>query len=312
MSISRKSFLKSTSLLLGGAVLGFHELVPKIFAGKLTGFRELRNNIGIYTEKGGTIGWYVNKEISAVIDSQFPETAENFIKGFQDRSSGKIDFLFNTHHHADHTSGNYFLKKHADHIVAHENCVKFQREQHKGEKTEDLQVYADMTFKNHWQRDLLKETVNAQYLGAAHTGGDSIIYFEKANIAHLGDLVFNGVYPFIDLPGGGIISNWIVVLEKAADTYPEDTLYIFGHAADEELVTGKKADLLVMRDYLTALLDYVTKESADGKQIEEIKKAEYIPGFETRKGMWEGALAMNIQAAYDELNKPGESNKIKE
>jgi cyclase len=302
MIISRKNFIKSSTLILGGVLFGSPDVLKGVFARKLAGFRELRNNVGIYTERGGTMGWYAADDISAVIDSQFPDTAENFMNGFREKTKNNIDYLFNTHHHADHTSGNYFLKEYADNIIAHENCPKLQKENIKLKENEEKQVYADMTFKSHWQRDVGKETINARHLGAAHTGGDSIIYFEKANIAHMGDLVFNEVYPFIDLPGVGIISNWINVLEKAADIYPEDTIYIFGHAADVELVTGKKQDLLTMRDYLSALLEFVQKETAEEKDIEEIKKAEYIPGFEKRKAMWDGALAANIQAAYEELN----------
>ncbi|RPI66012.1 MAG: MBL fold metallo-hydrolase [Ignavibacteriales bacterium] len=216
-------------------------------------------------------------------------------------------FFFNTHHHRDHTAGNFFLKKYADTIVAQENCPKFQEKQNKGTENEKMQVYADMTFKNQWQRELGKENINVQYLGPAHTGGDSIIYFEKANIAHLGDLVFNGVYPFIDLPGGGSIKGWIDVLEKASQIYPEDTLYIFGHAAEENDVVGKKADLLKMKDYLSALLEYVKKELDGGKSIDEIKKSQAIPGFEHLKENRPNALATNIQNAYDELK--GSSSK---
>jgi cyclase len=303
MIISRKNFIKSSSLILGGVLFGFSGSLPKSLVKKLSGFKELRDNIGLYTEKGGTIGWYFSEDISVVIDTQFPDTAENFYNGFKEKTTSNIDFLFNTHHHRDHTSGNYFLKQYADSIVAHENCPKYQKQQNQGTEREQLQVYADMTFKTQWQRDIGKETINAQHLGPAHTGGDIIIYFEKANIAHMGDLVFNELYPYIDLPGGGVISNWITVLEKAADLYPEDTLYIFGHAADEELLTGKKADLLKMRDYLTALLDFVKKETAENKTLEEIIKAEYIPGFEERVANRPEALAGNIQAAYEELNK---------
>jgi cyclase len=303
MIISRKNFIKSASVLAGGMFMGFRNLSAITSGNNLAGFRELRDNVGVYTERGGTIGWFVSGDISAVIDTQFPDTAENFMNGFQEKTSTNIDFLFNTHHHGDHTSGNIYLKKFADHIVAHENCPKYQQKQNKGKESEKQQVYADMLFKNNWQRDLGKETVNANHLGPAHTGGDAIIYFEKANIAHLGDLVFNQIYPYIDLPGGGVISNWIGVLEKAADLYPVDTLYIFGHAADDQLITGKKEDLLKMRDYLTALLEFVGKEIAEEKNIEEIKKAEYIPGFEHIIATREKALEGNIQAAYEELSE---------
>jgi cyclase len=299
----RKDFLKSASLIAGGVLLGFDKTLSRVLNYRNSGFRELRNNVGVYTEKGGTIGWFASKDSSAVIDSQFPDSAENFLKTFKEKFSGNFDFLFNTHHHGDHTSGNYFLKEHARRIVAQENCPRFQQMQNKGKENEKFQVYADMTFKDQWQRELETETIHAQFLGAAHTGGDSIIYFEKANIAHLGDLVFYELYPFIDLAGGGSIKGWIEVLEKAADKYPADTLYIFGHSKDPESVTGNKDELLNMRDYLTALLEFVSNGISEGKSIEDIQKTEHIPGFENRSEKWEGAFAANLQAAHDELSE---------
>jgi len=300
MNISRKNFIKSSSVIIGGVLFGFNNSLAKLVFRNVPGFKELRDNIGIYTEKGGTIGWFISDDASAVIDTQFPDSAEHFMTGFQEKRSGNIDFLFNTHHHRDHTSGNIFLKKYADKIVAHENCPILQKKQNHGEN-EKQQVYADMTFKNQWQRDLGKESINVQYLGPAHTGGDVIIYFEKANIAHLGDLVFNGIYPVIDQAGGGSIKEWITVLEAAAEKYPDDTLYIFGHAANEDMVTGNKDNLIKMRDYMTALLDFANKQIADGKDIESLKKAEFIPGFEDRKEQREGIFAANLEAAYNEI-----------
>jgi cyclase len=300
MSLTRREFLKSASLITGGVILSINNIYPKnVF--RYNGLRSLRENVGIYTERGGTMGWYVSDDSSLIIDSQFPDTAENFMNLFKEKTSGTIDFLFNTHHHGDHTSGNAYLKEYVERIVAQENCPIFQKLQNEGKENQESLVFADMTFKEQWQRELGKETINARHLGAAHTGGDSIIYFEKANIAHMGDLVFNDVYPFIDLAGGGSITNWIDVLEKAADTYPKDAIFIFGHAADEEKVTGQKSDLLRMRDYLTALLDFTKKHIDDAADIEEAKKVEFIPGFEGRKANWEEALAGNIQAAFNEL-----------
>jgi cyclase len=179
---------------------------------------------------------------------------------------------------------------------------EIQIKQNRGTENADKQVYADTTFKKTWEESIGDERVGARYFGPAHTGGDSVVYFEEANIAHVGDLVFNEVYPKIDLPGGGSIEGWIDVLELIAKRYDTNTIFIFGHGASNDMVTGKKAELNRMRDYLTALMDYVKKQISAGKNIEEVKKAEFIPPFKGRKGNWEGALAENIQAAYDEMS----------
>jgi cyclase len=107
MIMTRKNFLKSASIITGGVLFGSRSLASS-FIKPVPGFKELRNNVGIYTEKGGTMGWYFSGDSSVVIDSQFPDTAKNFLEEFRKKTPGRIDVLFNTHHHRDHTSGNFF------------------------------------------------------------------------------------------------------------------------------------------------------------------------------------------------------------
>ena len=129
-----------------------------------------------------TIGWYATKETVVVIDSQFPETAKNFIAGLKEKSSRKIDILFNTHYHGDHTSGNIYLKGLCRKNCLHrKNCRMLQEKNDKKDPSKP-QAYPDTTFMEEWSRDFGKEKVTAKYFGPAHTGGDSVIHFENANI----------------------------------------------------------------------------------------------------------------------------------
>lgn len=300
MKISRKNFIKSSSLLFGGFLVGAHKSFADVLQ-EQGGFKVLRNNIGIFTESGGTIGWYITEDAAVVIDSQMPDSAKHFLKGFEERTFRKMDFLFNTHHHGDHTAGNYVLKSAAEKIVAHENCPKLQKKAYgEGEKA-SMQVYADTVFSDKWTKEVGKEKITAAYFGPAHTGGDIIIHFENANIAHVGDIVFNNVYPFIDQKGGGSIRQWIEYLEKAEKKYDSDTTFIFGHADSDEGVTGKKKDLTEMREYFSALMDFVGKEIKKGKPVDEIKSVSSIPGAKDLIQRWEGARAANIEAAFNEL-----------
>jgi cyclase len=84
-----------------------------------------------------------------------------------------------------------------------------------------------------------------------------VVIFEKANVVHMGDLVFNRLYPVVDRPGGASIRGWIKALEDSAAAYPADAIYIFGHGKPEFGVTGDRDDLLVMRDFHSAVLDRV-------------------------------------------------------
>jgi cyclase len=303
MQISRKSFIKSASLITGGIFLGIHDSLAKILQQEDTGFKILRDNIGIYLGGGGTIFWYISDDGVVVMDTQNPGSAKSFIEGLKQKTDKKIDYLFNTHHHADHTSGNVYFKPFVNKIVANENCPKLQKKAYgEGEKAKD-QVYADTTFADKWSQSIGNEKITASYIAPAHTGGDIIIHLEKANIAHVGDLVFNRAYPFIDKNGGGSIASWVEVLEKAEKKYPDDTMFICGHADSDENTTFKKEDITSMKNYLSALLEYASKGIKNGKSPEELQKVSEIPGVKARKERWQGALAANIDAAYNELKK---------
>src|SRR5690606_8592605 len=134
-------------------------------------------------------------------------------------------------------------------IVAQANVPKLQAAAAERAGTLDRQVFADTTFEEAWRHDLGDETVTAQYFGAAHTNGDAIVHFERANVIHMGDLMFNRIYPVIDRPGGASIRNWVTVLEEAVETYPADAIYIFGHGNPKYGVTERPADIAVFRDY---------------------------------------------------------------
>ena len=294
MKLNRRSFLKSSSVFLGGLLLQGHKPIEQLLFDQ-NNFRELRNTIGIYNERGGTIGWYVNDDMIVVIDSQFPDTAKNFKKDLNSKSIGKIDYLINTHHHNDHTLGNFYLKDFTENIVAHENCTKLQLKHNKGKETENQVVTANTTFNNKWKIKLPDE-----YLTALHFG-DIIIHFENSNIVHLGDLVFNNVYPYIDNPGECTVTGWIEVLDKILNYFDKETEFIFGHANSNENVTGSKTDLINMRDYLQSLIDYVTLMLKDGNTHDQIAETNTIPGHDSRMELWKGARKMNLKAATEQI-----------
>jgi glyoxylase-like metal-dependent hydrolase (beta-lactamase superfamily II) len=143
------------------------------------------------------------------------------------------------------------------------------------------------------------EKIRTYYFGAAHTNGDSIIHFQHANIAHMGDLMFNRIYPFIDKTAGASATNWINVLDKALGTFNNDTLFVYGHGAND-IVTGTKEDLKGMMNYFEKLFAYTQEQIKAGKPKEEIMKATEIPGV----GEWKDQFkigASNLGIAYDEL-----------
>ena len=269
-----------------------------------TEFKALRRNVGVFTGGGGTIGWLSNKDAVAAIDTQFPNTAAIFLKDLPGRTGRTLDVTVNTHHHGDHTGGNAIFRPVTKSIVAHANVPDLMRARAVADKRPlDPAMLPDATFPETWQLALGDETISARYLGTGHTKGDIVVLFEKANVVHLGDLLFNRLYPVIDRPGGASVRHWVVVLEQIAKDYPADAIYVSGHGNAKFGITMARADLLVFRDYLSALLATTEAGIKAGKSKEEIQQLENLAGFPDfhvppGKG---NRLPGNLGVTYDEL-----------
>ena len=313
--MNRREFIRLSLVLSAGAALARRAAAQAAAAPvPATQFQPLRRDVGIFTGRGGTIGWLASKEALAVVDTQFPDTALICLKGIPGIGSRTIDATINTHHHLDHTGGNVVFKAASRELVAHANVPKLQfeaakRAEEQGTKIDPAasvarQVYADTTFPDVWRRQLGGEIVTAEFRGPAHTGGDAVVIFEKANVVHMGDLVFNRLYPYVDRPGGASIRGWIKSLEDSVASYPADAVYVFGHGSSKFGVTGRRDDLLVMRDFLSAVLARVEKEIAAGHDKPTVVAVENMPGFPDFHTPLPNRLGMALGAAYDELTAP--------
>ncbi len=292
---NRRQFVNSVSSALMAAML------PKAAFGA-DAFTPLRRNVGTFTGRGGTIGWLVNGDGIAVVDTQFPETAAACWTGLRERSKGPLACVFNTHHHGDHTSGNGTFRPHARRIVAHENVPRLQTEAARRQNRDDVTV-ADTTFEKEWTGQVGDETISLKYYGPAHTSGDAVIHFRSANVAHVGDLVFNRVPPFIDLTGGASSAGWIGVVEAIHRDFDDETLFIYGHGQEPYGVTGSRADLLVMRDFLSGLREYVGRGLREGKTAAELAGIEVLPGFPEHRRSGGPSLENAVKAVYEELSR---------
>jgi cyclase len=314
--MNRRDFVRSSLLLSAGFASArvLRAQAPSKSAAPATVFVPLRRDVGAFTGRGGTIGWLASKDALAVVDTQFPDTALICLKGIPGISGRTIDATINTHHHTDHTGGNVVFKAASRQLVAQVNVPRLQFEAAQrydsnvkmGSKvdaaaTVAMQVYADTTFPDVWRREMGDEIVTVEFRGPAHTGGDSVVIFEKANVVHMGDLVFNRLYPYVDRPGGATIKGWIKSLEDCHAAYPADAVYIFGHGSPGFGVTGKRDDLLVIRDFFSAVLDLVGKGVGAGHDKPTIVALDNMPGFPDFHTPLPNRLGMVLGAAYDEL-----------
>jgi cyclase len=199
VTFDRRRFLTTSSLALAGTALARVPLwgQPTTQTPPVTTFTDIRRNVGFFTGQGGTIGWLAAAAGAVAVDAQFPATAKACVEGLQQRSAKGIDMLINTHHHGDHTAGNVAFRPAVKRIVQQERCAKLHRETTEKAGTAAQQAYADVTFGESWSQDVGDEKLWGYYYGPGHTGGDAVIVFERANVVHMGDLMFNRVHPRI-------------------------------------------------------------------------------------------------------------------
>ncbi|MFB9843089.1 MBL fold metallo-hydrolase [Mucilaginibacter ginsenosidivorans] len=296
--MKRRNFIFNTALAAGAFSIFGKSSFASVLADQSYQFKPLRRNVGMFAEQGGTIAWLVNKEGIVVVDAEFPDPAKHLIAELQKQSDKPFQWLINTHHHGDHTSGNISFKGIVKNVAAHANSLTNQKNSAIAQKKEDQQLYPDTTFTDTWKIRVGDESIKAYYFGPGHTNGDSMIHFEHANVVHMGDLIFNRRYPFIDKSAGASVKNWPVTLEMAQKKFDKDTLFVFGHAFDPLKVTGDMEDIKAMQNYMEKLADFVQGSIKDGKSKDEILQAKSIPGVTD----WQGdGINRSLEAAYQEF-----------
>jgi cyclase len=300
MDWSRRDFIRASAV---GLVLG--ALPPRRLRAltALRDFRPLRRNVGMFSGRGGTMGWLVNGDGVAVVDSQFPDTARTFLDGLEGREGRPVDLLLNTHHHGDHTGGNPTFREETRRIVSHVRARELQAAAGGDASEEGL---ADETFQDSWSAEVGDERIHARHYGPAHTGGDATVHFERANVVHMGDLVFNRLVPFIDRAGGASTRGWVTLLNRVVRDHDADTIFILGHGHPDHGVIGSRDELVVQRDFLEALLEAAGRALREGTSREELVRTERLTGFPDHRPPSERlTLGLALGTVYDELAEVG-------
>ena len=323
MSPSRRDFLFTSAAAAAGAALGrpltaFARPMAQQQAAQPV-FTPIRRNVGTFTMRGGTVGWLVNPRGVAVVDTQFPAEARALLQGLQTRSNDRgVDVLINTHHHGDHTSGNPVFRGVAKRVVAHGMADQHMRRGPQATQSAQAQqqpaqppqgqppapepLYPDTTFSHMWSADVGDERIVARHHGRGHTSGDAVITFERANVVHMGDLMFNQRHPVVDRAAGASMRNWARLLQQVVDAHSRDTIYIFGHANTGLPVTGSSADLLKFRDYLGAVVAFAERHVQAGRSRDEVlAMRDPLAGFEAWGPFGQPGGRDPLTVAYEEV-----------
>ncbi len=265
---------------------------------------KLNDSLYMLTGAGGNLGLVVGKDATFVIDAQYEQMAPKIKAAVEAISKKPIRFVINTHWHFDHTGGNEFMGNHDAVIVAHDNVRKRmstkQAVEFLGMKFEPSPEKAlpTVTFQDGATFHLNGETIRVIHMASAHTDGDAIVHFQKSNVIHMGDLYFNGLYPFIDTYSGGNVDGVIAAADKVLAMSDEATRLIPGHGP-----LARKADLKAYRDMLVAISQRIKAHMKEGKKMEEIIAAKPTADFDAKWGKGFIPPARFVEMLYKNLLK---------
>jgi len=205
---------------------------------------------------GGNVSVMVGDEHVVLIDDAMVPTAPALISAVEAIADRPIDFVINTHYHGDHTGGNAQLANDGTLVVAHDNLRKRLLE-----KPEDAGGAAGIpviTFSETLTFHVNGKIAKVFHLPHAHTDGDGAIHFPEANVIHAGDVIFNGIFPYIDLDAGGSVAGFIAAQQQLIDMADDDTLFLAGHGDPVASKADVERDLAVLvegRKRIQALVD---------------------------------------------------------
>jgi glyoxylase-like metal-dependent hydrolase (beta-lactamase superfamily II) len=242
---------------------------------------------GLYmlTGAGGNIGLSVGESGSFVVDDQFAPLTDKILAAIKAITPDPVRFVVNTHWHGDHTGGNENMGKAGAFIVAHDNVRRrMSTEQFNAtfkratppspEGALPVVTFAEgLTF---WWNG---EEIRVRHVAPAHTDGDAVVHFVKADVVHMGDLFFNGGYPFVDTSSGGRVDGVIAAADGVLQTVTEKTRIIPGHGP-----LATKADLQAYRDVVKACRDRIAKLKAEGKDRAAVIAAKPTADYDAKWG----------------------------
>lgn len=246
---------------------------------------------------GGNIGILKGKDGLLIVDASYPQTANAAKDEIGKFSPLKIQYLVITHYHGDHTGGNPIIGKDAQ-TISHENCKASMLRNLKPEETPESVGAPQTTYDKDMTLQVGDETVRLVHLGPAHSSGDTVVIFEKSKVVHAGDLFFYGMPPYIDVNDGSDTKNWIAIIEKLCEKYP-DYQVIPGHG---KVATMKEYQEFA--DYLRYLRKEVAAAIKAGKTREQAQESIDFSALEHIQDWGEFLTKKeNVGWVYDEMTR---------
>jgi glyoxylase-like metal-dependent hydrolase (beta-lactamase superfamily II) len=247
---------------------------------------KLRGNVSVLEGSGGNIAVLTGPDGKVLIDGGIGVSRKQLSAALAALGREPITHLVNSHWHFDHTDGNAWLNESGAKIIAHDNTGKYLAEL---QRVEDWDYnflplpaggVPTETFSTEKVLKLNGATIRLKYYGGAHTDSDISATFGEANIMHVADTFWNGIYPFIDYSTGGSIDGLIAASDANLAAANNDTIIIPGHGNP----VSNRAELQDWRDMLVAIRDAVAKLKKAGMSRDEAVAAKPTAAFDDRYG----------------------------
>ena len=246
---------------------------------------KLTANIYLLQGEGGNIGVSAGDDGVFLIDDQFAPLTARILAAIKAISDKPVRLLLNTHWHFDHTGGNENLGKAGVVIVAQDNVrkrlssktpIEFFKAEYGPSPPDALPV---ITFKETVTFHLNGDEATAIHVANAHTDGDSIIHFRTANVVHMGDTYFNGLYPFIDTDTNGSVKGMIAAADRVLAITDDITKIIPGHGP-----LSNKSELKAYRHMLATVYAKVERMVKAKQSLQQVIAAKPTAEFDAAWG----------------------------
>lgn len=234
----------------------------------------LSSTVTMIKGRGGNIAVSAGEDGVFIIDDQLEPLTDQLVAAIRLISDQPIRFVINTHYHGDHVGGNEKIGKAGAVIIAHDNIrERMTTDQFNHFFNDTTPAWPKgalpvVTFNDQVTLHLNGEAVTAHHVPHGHTDGDSIVYFSESNVLHMGDIFFNGRYPYIDLDGGGTVQGMIAAVEKGLELADGETRVIAGHGP-----LSNRAGLQEYHDFLVTVHDRVQALVNQGMSLEQAIEA---------------------------------------